>query len=190
MRFVSPKRREVPESLESAAAVSSTLIAVQLSSKAAATRQCDYFSSRTRSPKGRLSFLSTLALGAVSCAPKVTPVIDPGRPAQPVSISISGTVRLGAAPLKGANIAIGDTILRLVTDDEGRFRADTSLPNDCYELRAYGIGFVPIVTTLRVEGPGNYTVGTLWIQGDTGPLRVDTIPGPCLLAFATGRHYD
>jgi hypothetical protein len=138
----------------------------------------------------KIPCLITIALGAVACAPKVAPLTAADRPGQPVAISISGTVRYGAAPLKGASIAIGDTILRLVTDEEGRFRAVTTLPNDCYELRAYGIGLVPIVTTLRVEGPGDYTVGTLWIQGDMGPLRVDSIPGPCLFAFATGRHYD
>jgi len=147
--------------------------------------------SQGRSHKGRnLTFLSTIALGAVSCAPKVPPVSDPGRPAQPVAVSISGTVRYSGAPLRGARIAIGDTILQLVTDEEGRFRADTTLPNDCYELRAYGIGFIPIVTTLRIEGAGHYTVGSLWIRADWGMLQVDTIPGSCLHAFAVRRHDD
>jgi hypothetical protein len=132
----------------------------------------------------------TVALWAVSCAPKVTPFTDPARPMALVPVSISGTVRFRDAPLEGARIAIGDTILRLVTDGQGRFRADTTLPNDCYELRAYGIGFVPTVTTLRVEGPGHYSVGTLWLNGDPLIEQMDTIPGPCPFELATGRHYD
>jgi hypothetical protein len=145
--------------------------------------------SRPRSLNRRtIRSLITAALGVVSCAPKVAPVADPGRPAQPVAVSLVGTVRDAAAPLKGAVVTVGDTILRLITDEQGRFRADATLPNDCYYVRAHTIGYVPVVTTLRVEGPGSYTVGTLWIRGNYGPLQVDTVPGPCLLAFATGRH--
>jgi hypothetical protein len=136
----------------------------------------------------KIRSLITIAVGAVSCAPKVAPLADPGRPAQPVAVSLAGTVRDGAAPLKGAVITVGDTILRLVTDDQGRFRAETTLPNDCYYVRAHRTGYLPIVTTLRVEGPGPYTVGTLWMRGDWGLAQVDTIPGPCLFVSATGRH--